>query len=410
MNTIFEIAKFEYLKIVKTGSFWASTLFFPIFLVFVMGISSFSSYQASKKAEEGSNLSKVYILDEAGVIPENLLVQPLERVNSLKDVEQEIKNDSEKVLVHFPPDFFETLKYIVYQKESGDLMRAANMPIMMESLIKSSAIESIQDQRAKIILSGKISSETFNFQKNGEISKQGFDKYILPILSLMIFFVTVYISSSFLLQSVSAEKENRMIETMLSIVDKKSLMLGKMLGLMGVVLTQLLIWIVLGAVILIVATKYADVQLPIDISKIDWRSLPFSIFFIITGFVFFSAIMIGTGAIGTGAEDSRNLSSIFIMLSIAPIYVMQSILMDPNSIVSKVFTYFPFSSYMVMMIRNSLGTLPTKELIIGMILCVLYVFIAIWIAYKLFELGCLMYNRRATSREMLDFLFKQKKD
>jgi len=410
MNTIFEIAKFEYLKIVKTGSFWASTLFFPIFLVFVMGISSFSSYQASKKAEEGSNLSKVCILDEAGVIPENLLVQPLERVNSLKDVEQEIKNDSEKVLVHFPPDFFETLKYIVYQKESGDLMRTANMPIMMESLIKSSAIESIQDQRAKIILSGKISSETFNFQKNGEISKQGFDKYILPILSLMIFFVTVYISSSFLLQSVSAEKENRMIETMLSIVDKKSLMLGKMLGLMGVVLTQLLIWIVLGAVILIVATKYANVQLPINISKIDWSSLPFSIFFIITGFVFFSAIMIGTGAIGTGAEDSRNLSSIFIMLSIAPIYVMQSILMDPNSIVSKVFTYFPFSSYMVMMIRNSLGTLPTKELIIGMILCVLYVFIAIWVAYKLFELGCLMYNRRATSREMLDFLFKQKKD
>lgn len=410
MNTIFEIAKFEYLKIVKTGSFWASTLFFPIFLVFVMGISSFSSYQASKKAEEGSNLSKVYILDEAGVIPENLLVQPLERVNSLKDVEQEIKNDSEKVLVHFPPDFFETLKYIVYQKESGDLMRTANMPIMMESLIKSSAIESIQDQRAKIILSGKISSETFNFQKNGEISKQGFDKYILPILSLMIFFVTVYISSSFLLQSVSAEKENRMIETMLSIVDKKSLMLGKMLGLIGVVLTQLLIWIVLGAVILIVATKYANVQLPINISKIDWSSLPFSIFFIITGFVFFSAIMIGTGAIGTGAEDSRNLSSIFIMLSIAPIYVMQSILMDPNSIVSKVFTYFPFSSYMVMMIRNSLGTLPTKELIIGMVLCVLYVFIAIWVAYKLFELGCLMYNRRATSREMLDFLFKQKKD
>lgn len=410
MNTIFEIAKFEYLKIVKTGSFWASTLFFPIFLVFVMGISSFSSYQASKKAEEGSNLSKVYILDEAGVIPENLLVQPLERVNSLKDVEQEIKNDSEKVLVHFPPDFFETLKYIVYQKESGDLMRTANMPIMMESLIKSSAIESIQDQRAKIILSGKISSETLIYQDDGKLAKQGFDKYILPILSLMIFFVTVYISSSFLLQSVSAEKENRMIETMLSIVDKKSLMLGKMLGLMGVVLTQLLIWIVLGAVILIVATKYANVQLPINISKIDWSSLPFSIFFIITGFVFFSAIMIGTGAIGTGAEDSRNLSSIFIMLSIAPIYVMQSILMDPNSIVSKVFTYFPFSSYMVMMIRNSLGTLPTKELIIGMILCVLYVFIAIWVAYKLFELGCLMYNRRATSREMLDFLFKQKKD
>jgi len=410
MQTIFEIAKFEYLKIVKTASFWASTLFFPIFLVFVMGISSFSSYQASKKAEEGSNLSKVYILDEVGVIPEKLFVDPLEKVNSLKEVEQEIQNDSDKVLVHFPPDFFETLKYIVYQKESGDLMRAANMPIMMESLIKSSAIESIQDQRAKIVLSGRISSETFIYQDDGKIAKQGFDKYILPILSLIIFFVTVYISSSFLLQSVSSEKENRMIETMLSIVDKKSLMLGKMLGLMGVVLTQLLIWIVMGTLIIVVATKYVNVQLPIDITKIDWSSLPFSIFFIVTGFIFFGAIMIGTGAIGTGAEDSRNLSSIFIMLSIAPIYVMQSLLMDPESLVSKFFTYFPFSSYMVMMIRNSLGTLPTKELILGMVLCVLYALIAIWVAYKLFELGCLMYNRRATTKEMIGFLFKRKKE
>ena len=119
-----------------------------------------------------------------------------------------------------------------------------------------------------------------------------------------------------------------MIETMLSIVDKKSLMLGKMIGLMLVVITQLMVWLILGVVIFIVASKYTEIILPFDIAKIDWSALPYSIFFIFTGFLFFGAIMMGTGAIGTGAEDSRNLSSIFIMLSIAPIYVIQSILMD----------------------------------------------------------------------------------
>ncbi len=410
MNKTLEIAKFEYFKIVKTASFWVSTLFFPIFMVAIMLISGFSSYQASKKAEKGTTLSKVYILDEANVLPNQFIVPPLEKISSKEKAEAEVKQDSDKVIVQFPPNFWETLKYNVYQKESGDLMRAANIPLMMESILKTSAIESIQDVRAKTILGGSITLETFNYQDNGEISKQGFDKYIVPILSLIVFFVSVFISSSFLLQSVSSEKENRMIETMLSIVDKKSLMLGKMIGLMGVVLTQLTIWIVMGGVILVVAMNYTNINLPIDLNKIDWSSLPFSLFFIITGFVFFGAVMIGVGAIGTGAEDSRNLSSIFIMLSVAPFYVIQSLLMDPNSLVSNVFTYFPFTAYMVMMMRNSLGTLPQNQLIIGMILCVIYVAIAILIAYKLFELGCLMYNRRATGKEMLDFLFKSKKE
>lgn len=409
MGRIFEIAKFEYLKIIKTVSFWAATLFFPIFMALIMVISGFSSIQANKKAQEGSNLTKIYILDEVGIIPNNLISEPLEKITDIKLVENDVKEDSSKVIIHLPKDFLKSLKYEVYQKETGDLMRMANIPILMESLIKSSAIESIKDERVKLLLSGKISSETFSYQDDGSVVKQGFDKYVLPILSMVVFFVTVYISSSYLLQSVSSEKENRMIETMLSIVDKKSLMLGKMIGLMLVVITQLMVWLILGVVIFIVASKYTEIILPFDIAKIDWSTLPYSIFFIFTGFLFFGAIMMGTGAIGTGAEDSRNLSSIFIMLSIAPIYVMQSLLMDPNSLVSRVFTYFPFSSYMVMMIRNSLGTLPNKELFLGMILCLLYVIIAIWIAYKLFELGCLMYNRRASSKEMIEFLFRKKR-
>ena len=409
MNKTLEIAKFEYLKIVKTVSFWASTLFFPVFMIVIMAVSGFSSYQASKKAEEGTNLSKVYVFDEVGIVPDQILIEPLQKVDSKEVVEEEIKKDSNKVLVHIPSNFLETLRYEIYQKDSGDLMRAANVPMMMSSILRASAIESIQDVNAKAILSGNITSETFSYQEDGEIQKQGFDKYILPVLSLLVFFVAVFISSSFLLQSVSAEKENRMIETMLSIVDKKSLMLGKMIGLMGVVLTQLIIWLVMGALIMFVATKYMNVNLPIDLSKIDWSSLPYSIFFIITGFIFFGAVMVGVGSIGTGAEDSRNLSSIFIMLSVSPLYVIQSLVMDSGSLVSKVFTYFPFTSYMVLMIRKSLGTLPINELILGMILCVVYVLLAVWIAYKLFELGCLMYNRRATPKEMIDSIFRSKK-
>lgn len=409
MNRIKEIAKFEYLKIVKKGSFWASTLFFPIFMALIMFVSGWSSYQSSKKMEEGLSLGKVYIVDNQDIIPNENIAPPVIKVESQESLKDELLNDSQAVLVVIPDGFLTDLKYEIYYKDKGELMRAANVPALMSTLIKSSAIEGIENERSKIILSGEVSSTTYTLDSEGNSSKQGFDKFIVPILSMVVFFMAVFISSSYLLQSVSNEKENRMIETMLSIVDKKSLMIGKMVGLMAVVLTQLLIWLVFSGILMFVATRFMHMNLPINLNNIDFSTLPFTILMIILGFIFFGAVMIGVGAIGTGAEDSRNLSTIFIMLSVAPLYVIQSLIMEPNSLISKVFTYFPFSSYMVAVLRNSLGTLPTNEIILTIILGIVYVIVAIFLAYKLFEIGCLMYNRRPTGKEILSFLLQGKK-
>ncbi|MGI6423213.1 MAG: ABC transporter permease [Candidatus Dojkabacteria bacterium] len=408
MSKVKDIAKFEYLKIVKKGSFWASTLFFPIFMALIMFISGWSSYQSSKNMEKGLSLEKVYVVDNQDIIPSDKIVPPLFKAESKEAVKDELINDSKIVLVVLPEDFLSTLKYEVLYKDDGDLMRAANVPALMSGVIKSGAIESIENERSKVLLSGEITSETYTLDAEGNESKQGFDKFIVPILSMLVFFMAVFISSTYLLQSVSNEKENRMIETMLSIVDKKSLMIGKMVGLMAVVLTQLLIWLIFAVVLTFVATKFLDMSLPINLNNIDLRTLPFTILMIILGFIFFGAVMVGVGAIGTGAEDSRNLSTIFVMLSVAPLYVIQPLIMEPESLISRIFTYFPFSSYMVAVLRNSLGTLPPRELVLTIVFGIVYVVIAIAISYKLFEIGCLMYNRRPTIKEIMIFLFQGK--
>ncbi len=409
MNRIIEVAKFEYLKIVKKASFWASTLFFPIFMALIMFVSGWSSSQSSKKMEEGLTLEKVYIVDSADVIPQEMIVEPMVEIDDPESVKDELITNPQIVLVVIPKDFISTLKYEIYYKEEGDLMRAANVPGMMGALIESGAVEQIQNEKSRAILSGTVSSSTFIIDSEGNSTKQGFDKFVVPILSMVVFFTSVFISSSYLLQSVSNEKENRMIETMLSIVDKKSLMIGKMIGLMGVVLTQLLIWIIFVVLLAIIATRFMDMNLPINFGNIDFSTVPYTILMTFLGFIFFGAIMMGVGAIGTGAEDSRNLSTVFIMLAVAPIYVVQSLIMEPNSLISRVFTYFPFSSYMVSVLRNSLSTLPSNELIITLVLGVIYVIVAILVAYRLFEIGCLMYNRRPTFREIIMFLLLGKK-
>ncbi len=403
----FEVAKFEFLKIIRKKSFWMGTLFMPLLIGVIALISGLTSVDAAKKMEQPSSFSKIYVYDTKGVINSALLIPPFEVINNVESVTQQVKDDKTQALVKLSDNFYQDLTYELYYRKDADFMGTANLPTVVNALIKQSAFSKVTDPTIATVLNGTPTSSSYTYDSNGNMVKEGFEKFILPIMSLIVFFMAVFISSAFLLQSVSAEKENRMIETILSIVDKKSLMFGKMVGLMGVMFIQLFTWVVFGFLIYKVVMSGFNLPIPIDFSNIDLSVLPLNIFLIIAGFLFFAAIMVGAGAIGTGAEDSRNLSSIFILLSIFPLYLMQALITNPMGPLAVVLSYFPFTSFMVLLIRNSFGALPTLELVIGIVASIIYVVVAMMIALKLFEVGCLMYNRRPSAKEAISYLWKR---
>ncbi len=403
-KNFFEVAKFEYLKTIKKKSFWLATLFLPLFIGVIALVSGLSSVEAAKQMEKPASFTKIFVYDPQTVINPAFFVAPYEITKDVEASKNFVKNDKTTALVMLSDNYYTDLSSTFYYRKDADFMGTASLPSVINAFIKQSAISGISNPGVINILNGSPTSTSYTYDENGNMVKEGFEKYLLPIASLVIFFMSVYISSGFLLQSVSAEKENRMIETILSIVDKKSLMFGKMIGLMGVMFTQLSTWLIFGlGIYKVVMTKFS-LPIPIDFNNIDLSLLPLNIFLIFMGFLFFAAIMIGTGAVGTGAEDSRNLSSIFIILSIFPMYLMQILLTNPNGVLSVVLSYFPFTSFMVLLIRNSFGALPTLELIIGIGTSILYVVIAMFLALKLFELGCLMFNRRPSFKELVGYL------
>ena len=403
------IAKFEFTKVVRKPSFWLSTLFLPV----LIGVVSFiSGYSSTKALEDMENIEQgfksIYVVDNADVIDDNLIVPPLVSAESYDSVISDVQEDSKKALVYIPQTFTEDLKYEFIYKKEQNLLTGVNMTPAVNALIKQSMFVRVDDPLVLKLLVQEPSGEIKSFNEEGVLESEGFTQYILPIASVVVFFFAVFISTTFLLESVSAEKENRMIETMLSIVDKKSLMLGKMIGLIGIVFLQLLIWLTFGILAYVLIQSYFNIDLPIDFSALDYSLLPINIFLTISGFIFFAAIMVGVGAIGTGAQDSRNLSSIFIMLAIFPIYLMQVLIMDPSGLLAKIFSYFPFTSYMILIMRNSLSALEPYELVLGIILTTAYSVLSIFIAFKLFELGCLMFNRRPTFKEIIGYLSPRK--
>jgi len=403
----FIVARFEFIEILKKPSFWLATLFFPIFIGVISIVTGFTSKEAIKNFEEEyGQFEKIYIADNLGIIDKNIIQHPLELVESAESVLEKIKEKNKLLLVVIPEDFGSSFQYELIYKKDGNLLAGITMPAVINGLLKSSILSKIDDPILKKLLTSDPTVKAKSFDDVGNLVNENFGQYLLPIISLVIFFLAVFISSSFLLQSVSAEKENRMIETILSIIDKKSLMIGKMLGLAGVVLVQLLVWVIFSLGIYLLVQTFFDFPFSIDFGQINTSLIPVIIFLIFSGYIFFGAIMIGVGAIGTGAQDSKNLSSIFIILAVFPLYLILVLVTDPAGTTAQIFTYFPFTSHMILLFRYSLGAINPLDLGIALVITTIYSVIAVFIAIKLFELGCLMYNRRPSFKE---FFFAMKK-
>ena len=215
------------------------------------------------------------------------------------------------------------------------------------------------------------------------------EAFILPILAVVIFFVLVITSSSYMLMSVSEEKENRMIETMLSIVTPRQMIWGKLIAMVGLAFTQLATLAIFGIIAYQVSTRV----LPIDI---NWSLVHFSIwqliqtiFYIVTGFLFMAGLMVGIGGAMPTYREAQQASPLFIITSILPIYFAMVLIADPSGSIARITSYVPFMSPLVLTFRASINALPAWEQVLGIAITLFYTWLGFYLAFKLFEIGSL---------------------
>lgn len=401
-NKAWIVAKFEYLRTIKRISFWITTLFFPVFIGVITFVSGYASVEGQKILEDTSDQEKnVVIVDESGFINKELIKTPYEYTDQFDVNIERLKKNEVEGLIYYPKNFMEEGKFKIYSNAEGNLLVGLGLSSKGNELIKLSGLTKIPNADIINSLTKNFATDNLSLDENGNVVTAGYEKFALPVISMVIFFFSVFISSSFLLQSVSEEKENRMIETIISIIPGRDLITGKIVGLSIVTLTQLGVWVVLSLGIILIGINNFNVQIPIDLSKISLGAVIINIFFTIIGFYLFASIMVGVGAISTNYKDSQGLSSIFVMLSIFPIYFITIIFADPNGVLAYIFSYFPLTSPMVLLLRNSLNAMTAVETIFGIAISIIYVMISFILAHKMFNIGALMYDRKPTLKEVL---------
>ena len=282
------------------------------------------------------------------------------------------------------------------------------------SFARSRARESLGELLSRSLLAGHVppelrprlenpiasaASAAYTVDKAGRVSDlnamERVARLAIPGIFSLLFLMSVLISSGYLLQGVAEEKENRVIEIILSSVRPHQLLFGKLLGLGAAGLLQLVIWIAVG-------TMAASLLVTAALAMLDFKLFAECLLFFILGFMMLGSLMTGTGALGTNARESQQLATIWSMLTIMPpAFTWMGILDNPTGTLARILGWFPLTAPITMMLRLGTGKVPWWDVLVSIVLLCGGVVLALRVSGGLFRLGLLMYGKRPTLREIV---------
>lgn len=400
MRNLLLVAQREYIKIVRKPSFWVSTLLLPAFIGLVSFISGYTAEQAEKKIQEQvQNASAIEVFDESGYINPTLIATPFVLVTDYEQSLSQVKSGNIDALIYYPSAIAQDQEIIVHAKDTG-LVTRGRFNDVARNLLQQSILLRIGDPHLIQLYNAQLAVNTKTYANGKEVIID-IEKFVVPAVILVLYFLLTMMSTSFLLLSVSEEKESRMIEILLSIMPSKHLVWGKIVGLVGVTVTQVL---VLGTCSIAILWFTID-KLPIEIDwsaiVIDPISIILGIFYLFAGFLIMATIMVGVGAAMPTYREAQSFSSIFIIVSIFPIYFITLIIQEPMGTIARILSFFPFTAPLILLGRNTLQALPIWEGIVSAIALIVYVGIGFWVAFKLFDVGSLEYDNRLSLKRLI---------
>jgi ABC-2 type transport system permease protein len=437
MNTIFLIIKREYLVRVRKKSFIIMTILGPLLIFGFYAIIGWA-------AVSSINQKKIAVVDESGRFAgkfknDNETVYTFEK-QPLTEAKKVFVKQGYNALVYIPKDVIEYPKTVqIFAEKSVSLAMQSNIERAIGKEIETIKLEQAGITQ-KIIEDAKVNvdAQTISLSDAGEKSSNGIATTIISGFCAVLIYISVLIYGTQVMRGVMEEKTNRIVEVIISSVKPFQLMLGKIIGVALVGLTQFLLWIVLTVGLITVGSsilgqkeaaksamttrmngmpggqevqqKMATAQNPVTdiMNAIETLDISFIIacflFFFLGGYLLYSALFGAVGAAVDSETETQQFMFPIMMPIIAAIAFAQIAVKDPDGPLAFWTSMIPFTSPVVMMARIPFGV-PGWQVALSMVLLVLGFVGTTWLAARIYRVGILMYGKKTTFRELSKWVF-----
>jgi ABC-2 type transport system permease protein len=207
----------------------------------------------------------------------------------------------------------------------------------------------------------------------------------------------IFMASGILLQALLEEKENRIMEVLLTSGSARQLLTGKVLGLGALGLIQLLIWLGLAYVLTGSGASFVSALGTVNVPLAVWV---LAVVYFLLGYLFFAALMAGIGAISPSRRESSQYASVITVLAMVPLILLAPLAADPNGGLAVFLSLFPPSAPATMLARLAVTHVPWWQVAVSLGLLALSVVGGIAAASRLFRATTLLQGTRLSWREV----------
>ncbi len=401
------VARFEFLSVVKRWSYLLATFGLPLFLAAVSGtVLGVQTYFLSQRAAESSQFG---LVDEAKVIDRSSFVEQdgelrwkaranadeVRLYDSREAARKDLASGAVRAVYVIENDYLATGEVIAIESEKTPLltMRGTSIEPLLRNLLRKSLIEGRLDADVQQRV---ISPAYFVRSRLGPEGEELVDldealdllmRTTIPLFLGILLLTALLSASGYLVQTVSTDKESKIVEVLLSSVTAEEILAGKLFGLGAAGLIQFAVWSSMVVVVAITASAAfaAFVSIP-------WGALAAAPVLFVLGYLFLGSLMLATAALGANAAESQKLTLGWAILAILPLMVLVILLEEPNGILGQAMTWIPFTSPLTVIIRLSVDAsgIAWWEVLGSMLVLLISTWLSIRVGARLFRVGFLL--------------------
>lgn len=425
------IIRREYLERVRKKSFIATTLLMPLFMLAIMIAPALITMFTNPDD------TRIAIVDDSGIVAPTLKNgNGIEFISITGNLNTAKNDDSIDGILVIGKNFIEVPSDVaLYTHNSSSMLIEENISSQLEKTVENIRRQNYNIENLDEIIESlnvDISLPTYRINENEDSSSSSFLSYAIGMGMSILLYLFLLLYGQLVMTSIIEEKNNRVLEIMVSSIKPEQLMLGKILGIGSVALTQVLIW---GIIMISMSAYILPTMLPTEIlnevsafnagginastaqndieliqalsilSNVGYiiNILIYLILFLIGGFLFYAAINAAIGSAVDNIQDASQLQIVTIVPIMLGFVLSMSSVSNPSSTFATILSMIPFTSPMTMMTRISFG-IPTWEIITSLIILYASFIGMVWIAAKIYRVGIFMYGKKPSIKELIKWI------
>jgi len=397
MAKFFAVAWHEFRRHAFKRSFILVLLSLPLMISFMVGLVLIMTSLENNDAPVG-------YFDPGGFL-EDALQAPLESSNDRIEMRafpsetaarEALEAEAIQAYYVLPPDYPQSNEVeLFYEQRMGQDARRQFFDFMQINLLRDLPSEAADRAARGSDITIRSPDGTQVFPEAGPQIGQ-----VLPIVIALAFIFLILMSSGSLMSGLAEEKENRMMEVLMTSLSPTQMIGGKIIAIVAMGLLQIVVW----TAFLVLAIQIAGRGMGIEWFQnmvLDWGMISYMVAVAIPSFVGASALMFMLGATVAQAQEAQSISSIVFMIFFIPIYMLILIVESPHSTPVVLMTLMPFTALMTIAMRSLFFSVPLWQVAASVAIQTGFALLMIWLAGRAYRLGMLRYGKRLSLKEIL---------